>query len=238
MVAPAGARFVAFGGQYWLILAITALGCAAALVLGRQLSAPAQRRFRHVSGVAALALCAPFEAVDWVHAAHAWTTSLPLQICDFTWFIAGVALLTGNATWCAVLYYWGLTLTLQAVLTPDLDSVFPHVQFFGYWLRHVIPVWAGIYLVGAQIGPRWRGYRFTLALTAGWAAAVMALNAAVGSNYGFLNAKPSSTSLLSYLGPWPWYLLVEAVLVAGVWALITWPWNRGQRPSRRSPQPR
>jgi len=52
------------------------------------------------------------------------------------------------------------------VLTPDLDFIFPDPQFFGFWARHLAPVWAAVYLVGARVGPTWRGYRFVLSLTA------------------------------------------------------------------------
>jgi hypothetical integral membrane protein (TIGR02206 family) len=168
-----------------------------------------------------------------VTAVENWRTSLPVHISDFAWLIAGVALLTGNAGWSALLYYWGLTLSVQGVLTPDLDDVFPGPEFFGFWARHLAPVWAAVYLIGARAGPTWRSYRIVLLLTTLWAAAVMVLNAVLGSNYGYLNAKPVTPSLLDFLGPWPWYVLVEAVLVVVVWALITWPWNRGPRRQRR-----
>jgi hypothetical integral membrane protein (TIGR02206 family) len=52
------------------------------------------------------------------------------------------------------------------------------------------------------------------------------LNASAGTNYGFLNRKPGTRSLLDLLGPWPWYLIPETVLVLGVWALMTLPWQR------------
>ncbi len=220
-------EFVAYGAEHALILGLFAAGCAGAVLAGLRLSPPAQLWFRRVSGLVILVVCGPFQTLNWVNAVGAWRTALPVQICDFAWIVAVVALLTGSASWSAVLYFWGLTLTLQAILTPDLPHVFPEVQFFGYWVRHLTPVWAACYLVGAGRGPDWRGYRFALGLTAVWAVLVMSLNVAVGSNYGYLNGKPSTPSLLDVLGPWPRYVVVEAALVAGVWALITWPWTRG-----------
>jgi hypothetical integral membrane protein (TIGR02206 family) len=219
-------RLEVFGPEHLVVLVAFALGCAAAFVLGRRLRPHAAVTFERTAGVVILATCGPFEIADWAHGAEQWRTNLPVQICDLAWLVAGVALLTRRPRWSALLYYWGLTLCLQGVLTPDLDQVFPDPLFFGFWFRHLAPVWAAVYLIGARAGPSWRGYRFAVTLTAAWAATMLTLNAASGSNYGFLNAKPASHSLLDFLGPWPWYVAVEMVLIVSVWALITWPWNR------------
>ena len=74
--------------------------------------------------------------------------------------------------------------------------------------------------------PTWRSYRFTVAATAVWAVTVMVFNSIVGTNYGYLNRKPAVGTLLDLFGPWPGYVLVEIAVVAGVWALMTWPWTR------------
>jgi hypothetical integral membrane protein (TIGR02206 family) len=236
-----------FGPAHLVVLAVFAAVGAVLLVLGLRLRPLPARRFERTAGVVILLVCAPFEGVEGVHGVEHWRTDLPVQICDVAWLVAGVALLTGGAGWSALLYYWGLTLSLQGVLTPHLDQLYPDPLFFGFWARHLAPVWAAIYLVGARRGPSWRGYRFALAVTAAWAAVVLTLNGAFGSNYGFLRRKPASGSLLDLLGPWPWYVVAEVVVVAAGWALITWPWNRRQRGAarrrrpddhRRSPGPR
>ena len=94
---------------------------------------------------------------------------------------------------------------------------------------HLLIVWAAIFLTwGLGLHPTWRDYGRTVAITAGWAVAVFCFNVAVGTNYGFLNRKPE-TSILDLLGPWPLYVVVEIALVAGVWALMTWPWERSRQ---------
>ena len=62
--------------------------------------------------------------------------------------------------------------------------------------------------------------------TLGWLIAVICLNALLGSNYGYVNGKPSEATVLDLLGPWPAYVAAEMAIVAGGWALITWPWVR------------
>lgn len=77
-----------------------------------------------------------------------------------------------------------------------------------------------------------------LAVTAVWAVSVFAFNVAAGTNYGYLNAKPSAASALDLLGPWPWYLLAEVAIVAAFWALITVPWATRAGAEHRRPQER
>ena len=135
------------------------------------------------------------------------------------------ALLSGRPLPTALTYYWGLTLTVQGILTPSLGHVFPDPEYFVFWAKHLLVVWSALYLtLGLGRGPTWRDYRLTVAVTAVWAVVVYGLDVAFDANYGYLVRKPDSASLLDAFGPWPTYLLVSmGVLVAG-WALITWPW--------------
>jgi hypothetical integral membrane protein (TIGR02206 family) len=65
-----------------------------------------------------------------------------------------------------------------------------------------------------------------VAITAAWAAAIMSFNVLVGTNYGYLNAKPTAASILDVLGDWPVYVVVKIAIIVAVWALATWPWTR------------
>ncbi|HWC23984.1 MAG TPA: TIGR02206 family membrane protein [Flexivirga sp.] len=224
----AAQQFAVLGPQHRLVLVVVLVGCAALLLLGGRLrSRPGARSaLLRWAGVTILVCCAPFEVFDIVVGVQHPRTGLPLQVCDIGWLVAGVALLTRGRLMSALLYYWGLTLSIQGVVTPELDHAFPQVQFFGFWVRHVAPVWAAVLLIGLRIGPDWRGYRFSVAVTGAWVIGVMTLNGVLGSNYGYLNGKPDVRSALDLLGPWPWYVVFEVVLVAAAWALMTWPWNR------------
>ena len=150
--------------------------------------------------------------------------SLPLQLCDFAWIPVAWALLTRHSVALALTYYWGLTLSLQALVQPTLDEAFPDPNFFAFWGKHVLLVWGAVYAtLTLRQGPDWRGYLQAVAWTFGWLAVAMSVNGLLDTNYGYFNGKPDGT-ILDYLGPWPWYVLAEVAIVVVAWALITLPW--------------
>ena len=92
-----------------------------------------------------------------------FNTSLPLQLCDFAWVAAVVALWTRHWSATALVYFWGLTLTVQGIVTPSLTDLFPDPRYFMFWGMHFATVWAAVYLTfglrvpvtGAAIGSPW-----------------------------------------------------------------------------------
>jgi hypothetical integral membrane protein (TIGR02206 family) len=154
--------------------------------------------------------------------------SLPLQLTDLA-TTAGAYALWSQRHWAyALTYYWGLVLSVQALVSPVLKSPdFPNYQFLAFWAIHLLVVWAAIYLTwGRGHRPTWRSYRIAIAVTCAWAAITLTFNTIAGTNYGFLNRKPDTASLLDVMGPWPVYVFVASALVLAVWTLMTWPWER------------
>ena len=82
---------------------------------------------------------------------------------------------------------------------------------------------------GYGMRPGWRSYRFAVITTLAWGAFTFIFNTIARTDYGFLNRKPVNASLLDFLGPWPFYVLAEVVIVGAVWALMTWPWELKRR---------
>jgi hypothetical integral membrane protein (TIGR02206 family) len=152
--------------------------------------------------------------------------SLPLQICDLAWIFVAWALLTGRPLPTALTYYWGLTLSVQALVQPTLSEPFPDLDFFVFWGKHVLIVWGAVYLcLSLRHGPDWASYRRAVVWTLGWLVAVLCLNALLDANYGYVNGKPSEATVLDVLGPWPVYVVAEMAIVMVGWALITLPWT-------------
>ena len=108
-------------------------------------------------------------------------------------------------------YFWGLASTLQAVVTPDLSAGFLQLEFFTFVVGHLGIVVAALFLVvGLRLRPRPGSVTRVFAITAVYTALVGWFDWVTGSNYMFLAAVPRNGSLLSVLGPWPWYILSAA----------------------------
>jgi hypothetical integral membrane protein (TIGR02206 family) len=232
-VADPSPVFLPWGASHLAVLTITVLGAIGLVELGRRGGARTVR----VTGVvlaATLVVVTLGYQVSAFDPARPWLT-LPLQLSDLAPYAAAYAVVSGRAWACALTYYWGLTLSVQALLTPALGGGdFPAPSFLVFFADHVLVVWIAVLLTwGLRRRPSWRDYRFALVATVCWAVPTQVVNAWSGANYGYLDRKPETASLLDVLGPWPWYVLVEAALVVGVWALITLPWtNRSRRPTR------
>lgn len=231
MVPVAAERFTAYDASHQAALVVLVVGAVLLVLVGRRLreSDPSDRLGKGLA-VTTLAVTLPLQVLYFTPGYWDLQKTLPLQLCDIASLTAAYALWT-HRWWAAGLtYYWGLTLTTQAIITPDLAATFPEPVFILYWAMHLIIVWAAIYLTwGRGVVPDWRTYRAAVAITAAWAVAIYAFNVTVGTNYGYLNAKPRAASILDFLGPWPWYVVAEIAIVSLVWALATWPWVRQSR---------
>src|ERR1700748_846143 len=125
-----------------------------------------------------------------------WGFNLPLQLSDVVAILAPVALWTGAPALVEIVYFWGLTASLQAVLTPSLNEAFPSVFYFTYFTTHCGVVVAACLLVfGHGERPRPGAIRRVFGVTLLMAAAAGAADLITGGNYMFLRAKPADASL-------------------------------------------
>ena len=147
--------------------------------------------------------------------------SLPLQLTDAASFTAIVGLLTRRRLAVELLYFWAFSATLQAVLTPDLGRTFPNFFYFTYFAYHIGAIVAAMLLVfGCGLYPRRRAILWVFPLTLAWAAVAGIGDVLTGGNYMYLRFKPIHHSLLSVMGPWPWYIAAAAGVALVMFAVL------------------
>ncbi len=148
--------------------------------------------------------------------------NLPLHLSDAVTLTSIAALWRPQSRWLVELvYFWALSASLQAVLTPDLGHSFPDPLFLTYFATHSGALAAACLLVfGARRVPRraahWRAYAITVA----FAAVAAVASVLTGGNYMFLRRKPGDGSLLDLMGPWPIYIVAAAALALAMFAAL------------------
>jgi hypothetical integral membrane protein (TIGR02206 family) len=145
---------------------------------------------------------------------------LPLHLCDMSIVLALVALATRSRRVTELLYFWTVTGTALAMITPALRAGFPSLRYITYYGLHGGVLLAALLLVfGLGLRPRagsaWRAW----GLTNAYAALVFAVDLALDENYLFLRAKPRGETLLDAFGPWPVYLAVVEVVALALFAV-------------------
>jgi hypothetical integral membrane protein (TIGR02206 family) len=222
-------QFSAYGPSHWTVLVVFAIGSAALVWIGRRQTESQARLLGRALGALTVAIFVV--ALLYKLVEPSISHSVPLQLCDLAELTAAYALWSQRNWAFALAYYWGLPLSSQALITPDLNAPdFPGHSFLTFFALHLLVVWAAIYLTwGYRMQPGWRSYRFAVITTLAWGAFTFIFNTIAGSDYDFLNRKPLNTSMLDFLGPWPFYVLAEVAIVGAVWALMTWPWERKRR---------
>jgi hypothetical integral membrane protein (TIGR02206 family) len=166
-------------------------------------------------------------------------TSLPLSLCNIAVVVAGVACVTRLRMLVEITYFVGLAGTLQAVITPDLSSPFPHLVFFEYLAGHLGIVAAACLLVlGLGLTPRPRAWLRTYVIVAAYTALVGVVDATTGADYMFLRKPPSESTLLSVLGPFPWYIVSAAAVAFALFFLLDLPFSIARHHSQAPSRPR
>jgi hypothetical integral membrane protein (TIGR02206 family) len=219
--------------QHLAVVALTAaacvgLGLAARRDPGGAWTAPVAR------GLAALLVLneVAFHVVHQLDVGLSARGDLPLHLTDAATVAAVVALWRGGALAFELTYFWALTATVQALLTPDLRQGFPDYRWWWFVIAHAGVVVAAIFLAwGLRRTPRAgavpRVFAWSLGVTALAAAGTLAFD----GNYMFLREPPSTGSLLDLMGPWPWYIASAAALAFALFWLLDRPFDgrRGRR---------
>lgn len=166
--------------------------------------------------------------------------SLPLHLCDMAMLFSVIMLFTKNRFLYEITYFWGLGGSLQTLITPDLYPYsFPHFIYFNFFFAHGGVITAVLFMTLVEkFRPFKKSILKTIIFTNIYMAIMAVVNILTNGNYLFLCHKPNSTSIMDYLGPWPWYVLgLEAVGIAIMfiiyipfsmrWKLcMRWRWKR------------
>ena len=203
------ASFVQFGTSHLLTLALI-LSVSIGLPLWLRRAASERTVTRIALGVAVFAV-AQEVFKTWAVVAiwdYRLVDVLPLHICGTGLYLSAVTLIWRPQWVYETVYFWGLAGALQAILTPEVPFGFPHPFFFSFFLSHGLIIFSLFYATFAfGMRPTWISVPRVFAITLIYAFLIVApLNLLFDTNYMYLRGLPRTDSVLSLLGPWPWYI--------------------------------
>lgn len=225
---PMPAHLHLFGLVHLLILAAVPLLAALLVALQRKLPS-GSRALRIVLAILLFLSSALYYGYEAMHSERMFPGHLPLELCDFSLWLLIVALLTLKPAVFDLAYYYALAGATMSLLTPDLAesaTAFISVQYFA---DHGLIVAAVLYMVWSrQSRPRPWSVAWAMLAVNIYAAFVFTFDTIFNTDYMFLRAKPDTVSLLTFLGPWPWYILATEPVALALFLLLYLPFRRLQ----------
>ena len=157
--------------------------------------------------------------------------SLPLHMCHVMTLLGSIALIAPRRWLATLLYFWGIGLCTQALVTPSLREPPSSPWFWAFWFEHGTLIAIAIYhLTVRGYRPRWRDYGVACIASFAYLAVVLPIDIVFHADYGFVGAPtPRNPSILNLLGPWPQRIPLIVAIVAAVMALLMLPWSFSRR---------
>lgn len=179
----------------------------------------------------------------WRLAAGPWlstgpTENLPIGVCGWAVILCSFMLVGKSQRLFDVAYFWLLSGSIFALLTPTpLTYTGPtRFRYYQFWLEHTLGYVAIFYMIFVHgVRPNFRSMvRSYIALLALAGLAVWVNGLLPGANYLFLARPESAPSVLDILPPN--YLLRSAIIVAVITAMFLlayYPWYRKDRREKK-----
>lgn len=204
--------FVLFGRDHLIVLAL-AFGFPLLLASATQRDEWRERMIRWSFAALLIGTWVTWPVIFW---RHGWLTvgdGLPLNLCDWANIATLIALLTKNQRAYELGYFWALAGTLQGLMTPDTTYGFPEVRFVIFSVFHAGIIAAVLYLtVGARMRPYVSSFLPVTLWSLGYALVAGIFDWRLGTNYGFLRAKPEHATIFDWMPAWPNYIPVLVAL--------------------------
>ena len=221
-------KFTLFGPLHWTMLAAIFAGAVLWVKWARAHPNPAARQqVEEILAYANLTLWIVIRLYLITPAQFKWSVWVPLGMCDIVSLLASIKLLKPHNRWLSIaLYFGGIGLCTNALLTPDLQEGPGQFEFWAFWLRHAaILIVAAYDLAVLRFRPDWNDWRSACRAGLAYLAVVKLINVAFRANFGFMgDSLPGNPSVLDFLGPWPLRLAWVILIVGLLWAVMVVPW--------------
>ncbi len=217
-------RFIMFSDIHLTVIILLFGLCSLLFMIRKRIrvSSKKQRLAERIFAISLLVIDIFYHV--WLVKVDRWnlSNSLPLELCSLSLLLTIVLLWTGNRKIYPFVFYAGIGGALQAVATPVLDMGYPHFRFFHFFYTHFGIILTALYFTWIKgYRPTFKGILYTMMTLNILLPLIVIVNMAVDGNYMFLQRKPSTGSILDFLGPYPWYLL-SLEIIAFLIFIVLW----------------
>ena len=174
-------------------------------------------------------LIKPFYRV--IYYDHSIYEVFPIHICHLAALSMGVYILTKVKFFFEVAYFFGLTGNFFAMVTPDLDYLYPDPEFITYYFGHGLLFLTVFYVcICTNVKLTWwsvfRVFLFAVCLLP----AIYSLNIYLVEyfsevNYWYLMITPTANTLLDFFPTPPWHIPYLAISTVILFAAIYLPFK-------------
>lgn len=149
---------------------------------------------------------------------------LPFHVCYFLNMLMPVMMWRQSYSLFEVSYFMVMAGSLQALLTPDLQTVFPDYMNIRYFFIHIgLPqsILFAIFVYGFR--PTWSSLGKAFMWMNVYLVFVSVVNLTLGTNFMYVCRKPNAPTLLDIFGDWPWYLIGGELLALVLFTVVMMP---------------
>ena len=149
---------------------------------------------------------------------------LPFAMCNVCGVAAFLFLHKKNYLAYEILFFWIMSGTLAACLTPEIKQAFPHYTFIAFWIIHLGLVGGAMYATMVYgMRPGFKSVVKSFIAINIYTVFVSVINLALieyDANYFYTCEKPDVWTPLDWFGPWPWYLIFGQFFAMGFFLVL------------------
>jgi len=155
-----------------------------------------------------------------------WINLLPLHLCNINHFLICIMLITGSYFLFEITYFW-LSGAIIAIAIPELSVSFPDFANISFFITHFFLIYAPVFaIMFFGFRPTLSSYFKSFIGVVVTMVIVYIININIGTNYMFLVRKPSVSSPLDSMGPWPIYLVALLIFSAVLFFIMYLPFRK------------
>lgn len=154
---------------------------------------------------------------------------LPFHLCNLAIIVSIFMMMFHSNVLFQLVYFWFVG-AIFAIITPDIIFDYPNFFTISFFITHFYLIFASLFaLIHFRFRPTKKGLVFAFVIINLWAVLMYFVNQKLGTNYLFVSRVPETKTLLSYLGPWPYYYLPVEGLYLAVSFFLYLPFRRSGR---------